>query len=371
MTDEVVAAADDAVIEPIVEAPVVTPASDEPKSVLEAVTAGIEDGQNPRRIIPKAEEIAAGDTRPRNLDGTFKAESDEEKTARERAELIAKETPEEKTAREKAETEAAKKVDHVNDPIDPAVKGRTAERMKYLIDTVKQQAQIMESHQNLFGEIQNTGATPQEFGAMVAYMKAVHTTDPVQLENAYKILQGELKGLAVKLGKPIYEVNLLRDASNADLVKEIQEGKLTNARGHEIALQREQQRSTAATRTAATTSSQQQADDKAATAAGTAALNKLGGELVAKDGPEVYGAKYDILLPMLKPLFSRLNPSEWKQTFLDHYNNLAAPAKAAAAVTPTIVPKVQPQRPKQPAGAGGSSSAPKSALEAINAALEG
>ena len=336
-----------------------------PKTPLDAISEAIDTANKPRRITSKAEELSQGDTRPRNADGTFKTETAEEKTVRELAEKIAKETPEEKTARE-AEEANARVVDHVNDPIPKETNARTAERMKYLIDTVKSQTILGEQHEALFGKIRDTGASPDEFAQMVNYLGAVHSTDPKRLEAAYQMLQSELVGIAVKLGKPLFEVNLLRDPANKDLVDEIQGGTLTSNRAHEIALQREtNKRNIAANKTVNDTRATAETA-AAASKAGTDTMNALGAELLAKDGAEIYNAKYDVLIPMLKPLFARLDPREWKGVFLDHYNNLTVQPKVA----PVIKEKQQPLRTKQPAGSGGTAQAPKSALDAINAALD-
>lgn len=353
----------------------------EPKSPLEALTLGIEEGQKPRRIASKGEEQSQTDTRPRNADGTFKVETAEGKTAREEAEALlaaetpeqkaarlAAETPEQKAAREAAEAAAKKAPDHVNDPIPANLNKRTAERMQYLLDTVKAQSTLAEQHTQLFDEITSTGASPQEFGAMVGYMRYVHSSEPKDWDTAYTILQSELKGLAVKMGKPLYEVNLLRDDANKDLVEEIRGGTLTANRAHEIALQRESVKyrtTTAAAKSAATTSATTEA---AAQTASTKAFDELDKVLRARDGAE-FQRKFDILVPMLKKTLGRLPPAERIGVFQDAYDNLVLPPVQAAVVPP----KTMPQRPKQPAGAGGGgnpAAAPKSALEAMNAALE-
>lgn len=343
--------------------------STEPKTAAEAIDAAITDASSPRRITPKQEDKEQQDTRPRNADGTFKTETAEEKTERERLEAIAKETPEEKKTREDAEAAAAKKVDHVNDPIDASVKGRTAERMKFLIDTVKEQANLVEQHNALFDAVRGTGATPDEFAAMIQYMKAVRSTDAATLEKAYTLIQSELRGIAIKLGKPLPEVNLLRDPDNKDLVDEIRDGKITNQRAHEIALHRETlKRQQTITKSTADTE-RATAEQTRVLTEGRAALTKLGDELQAKDGPAIYGAKYDILVPMLKPLFERLDPREWVGVFTHHYNTLTLQAKPPAP-TVTTTEKPRPLRPAAPANGGGAAAAPKSALEAINFALE-
>lgn len=354
-----------------------------PKSLLEAISTGVDEASKRRTIQPKAEEIAQGDTRPRNADGSFRTETAEEKAAREETEeaaRLAKETPEEKAARLAAETPeqkaareakeaAAKKVDHVNDEIPKDLNKRTAERMRYLVDTVKAQEALVEQHNQLFTMVQEAG-TPDEFASMINYMKGAKSNDPKVLEQAYTMLQSELRGLAVRMGKPLYEVNLLRDPANADLVAEIQASTLTNQRAHEIALQREtqkHQRTVEKTQTDKQTSADQ---TKAALDAGTAELNQVDRELRTRDGDAVFQAKYDVLVPMLKPLFARMDPKEWRPVFTEHYNNFTPPASAAPAV---VVPKDKPQplRTKTPAGGTTPNTAPKSALEAISQALDG
>lgn len=351
---------------PAADSPAVPETPTEAKSLLEAITEGIEQGgAAPRKITPKADEVAATDTRPRNADGTFKTETAEEKTAREAAdaEAIARkdETPEQKTARE-AEEAKNKKVDPINDPLPEGLNKRTTERIKSLIDTVKAQETLVAQHTAMFDSIQGTGASPEEFGTMVGYLGAVRSNDPAALERAYTILQSELRGLAVRMGKPLPEVNLLRDPANEDLVAEIRDGKITNPRAHEIALMREQQK-----HGRTTTAAKTEADEHASVQTrATEDLRVLGNELQKRDGA-VYDAKYAQLVPILQESFKDIHPSKWKSTFQRAYDKLKVTAPAPAVVVP---PKQQPLRPKQPAGAGGASTAPKSALEAINQSLQ-
>lgn len=356
-------------VTPAADAPAVPAASSsesEAKTLLEAVTAGIEEGQKPRKVTPKAEEEAADDSRPRNADGTFKTETAEEKTAREAAdaEAIARkdETPEQKAARE-AEELKKKPVDAINDPLPEGLNKRTTERIKTLIETVKAQGTLVEQHTKMFDSIQGTGASPEEFGTMVGYLGAVRSNDPAAMERAYGILQSELRGLAVRMGKPLPEVNLLRDPANVDLVNEIRDGKISNPRAHEIALMREQQKQ-GRTTTAAKTEA-----DTHATAQSTATeeLRVLGNQLQARDGA-VYDAKYNQIVPILKETFKDVHPSKWKAMFERAYNNLKIEAPAPVA---RVVPKQMPLRPKAPAGGAAPAGGPKSALEAINTALEG
>lgn len=357
-------------------APAVPEASEAVKaapSLLDAISAGVDEGTKPRRVEAKADELAADDSRPRNADGTFKAETPEEKTAREKAdaEAVARkaETPEQKTEREKKEAEAAaKKPDDVNDPIPDGTNPRTAERIKSLIGTVKELQEQGQAHQQMFDHVRSTGATPEEFSSMLGYMRGVRSNDPKVWEVAYGVLQSEMRALSIKMGKPIPEVNLLRDSANADLVTEIQEGKLTAQRAHEIALHRETVKVQGQHRQQQTTTQTAEAEKQS----GIDALNTLQGELEARDGSALANAKFDVLIDTLP--FDQIAPSKWKSVFQAAYDKLKMAPKAAA-VTPvaTVEPvKTMPQRPKTPSGTGGGARPePKTALDAISQALDG
>lgn len=349
-------------------------------TLAEAMSEAIDNANKPRTIQPKQEELDQQDTRPRNADGTFKTETAEEKTTREAADAaaalanetpeqkaarLAAETPEEKATREAAEA-AAKTPDAINDPIPKDLNKRTAARMQALIDTVKEQQSIVESHTQLFDVVREAGS-PEEFSAMIGYMKGTKSNDPKVLEQAYALLQGELRGLAVRMGKPLYEVNLLRDAENKDLVDEIAAGTLTNQRAHELALNREAQKQRQGQSRQTDTAAAAEQDRQT----GVSDLNALEVELVKRDGVAAYRAKRAILESTLQATMKRVNPKAWREVFTDAYEGLKLAAPAAAPAPAPLVEKTQPQRPKQPAGAGGASTAPKSALEAINQALGG
>lgn len=369
---------DETVVAPAVETPAVEGV--EP-SLLDVVSAAI-DGTGPRAITPKQDEIDQDDTRPRNADGTFKTETDEEKTTREAAEAAAKlaketpeekaariaaETPEEKAAREAAEAAAKKEPDAVNDPIPEGLNKRTAERMKSLITTVKEQETLIASHTGLFDIVRDSG-TPEEFSSMIGYMRASKSNDPKTLDTAYQMLQSELRGLAVRMGKPLYEVNLLRDPENKDLLDEIAAGTLTNPRAHELALQRESLKQRQGQKKREETEGN--ADQEHQT--GMADLDALEKALVKRDGVAVYRAKRDILESTLQATMESVSPLKWKAIFTKAYDGMKTPVTAAAPKPAAVVPaieKQQPLRTKQPSGASGASAEPKSALEAMNMAL--
>ena len=356
---------DDTSGDPVI-APVAKADGQEPK-LSDILDEAIDSAGKGRRITSKAEETpeeeeaaltaakkeddeAAEKGQVRGEDGKFRAMTDEEKAAK-----VAEDTK--------------KPADAVNDPIPDNTNKRTAERMRTLIDTVKEQATLIEGHTALFDAVRGTGASPDEFAAMLNYMKAVHTDDIPTLEKAYTILQSELRSLSIKIGKPVPEVNLLTDPANDDLVKEVREGKITVNRAHELAVARERLKTDRATSKTKVDAENSAAETKRLSDEGKVALDKLGDELRARDGDAVYGAKYDTLVPQLREAFTsgNVHPSKWSAVFRQAYENLKLAPRPAPAV---LKEKQQPLRPKTPAGSGNASPAPKSVLEAINAALE-
>jgi len=228
---------------------------------------------------------------------------------------------------------------------------------------------VQKDHNDLMGYINGTGASPQEFSQALNYMRAIRSNDPKMLEAAYAQLQSELLGLSERMGKPIPEVNLLRDPKNADLVKEIQDGKLSVQRAHELALWRSRQARETTTRTTTETTQAQERERAQVLDVGKNELNALEDTLIAKDGEALYRAKTEIVYAALEPVFASIDPRNWKATFQAAYDKLKMQAPAAPAAAPPAV-RPTPLRPKAPA-AGGAQGAPKSALEAVSAALEG
>lgn len=204
--------------------------------------------------------------------------------------------------------------DPVNDPIPEDVKGRTRDRMQSLISTVKEKDEHIALQDQLRESISSTGATPQEFGAMLGYMRWVHSDKPEDLKQARELLMSELRGVSLKLGEAAPGIDFLED--HADLKAKVEAGQLTAEDAQELAINRTRQKSVA-DRTAADRARDEgaQADTKARTDA-IADLNTLGKTLQSTD-PE-YTTKHDILQPVLASL-GMLAPAQWKQAFTNAY----------------------------------------------------
>jgi hypothetical protein len=329
-------------------------ATDEgPKSLAEALTAGIESAKKGVKPEDKAKE-GTDEDKPKEKDA---AGGEKDKGADDG---------------KKPEGKDGKEPDHVNDPIDARLAPRTQERIRSLADEVKQLREVSENNGQMIGAIMNTGATPQEFGAMVGYLGAVHSDDPAKLEAAYQLLQSELQGLALRMGKPLAEVNWLE--GHQDLIDAIRSGATTRELAIEIAMNRASVKRTkeiAAAKAKQTETVQATEKD---TQTATAELDALGDELLAAD--PLYKAKYDAIVPKLKAEFAKIHPRQWKTRFLEEYARAkvgapkAAPKAAPGApVVPVNKPKGQPLRPSTPSGT--TAKAPGSALDALSSAIDG
>lgn len=327
----------------------------EPKSLAEALTAGIESATKKGAKSEEKPKEGSDEDKPKEKDATS---GEKDKGADDG---------------KKPEGKDGKEPDHVNDPIDARLAPRTQERIRSLADEVKQLREVSENNGQMIGAIMNTGATPQEFGAMVGYLGAVHSDDPAKLEAAYQLLQSELQGLALRMGKPLAEVNWLE--GHQDLIDAIRSGATTRELAIEIAMNRASVKRTkeiAAAKAKQTETTQATAAD---TKTASEELDALGDELLAAD--PLYKAKYDLIVPKLKAEFAKIHPRQWKTRFLEEYARAkvgapkAAPKAAAPAapVVPVNKPKGQPLRPSTPSGT--TAKAPGSALDALSSAIDG
>lgn len=322
-----------------------------PKSLAEALSAGVD------AATKKAEKPAAD-----AKDG--KADADKEA-----ADKLAAGDGKDPKAADGEKKPDGKQPDHVNDPIDARLAPRTQERIRSLADEVKTLREVSENNGAMIGAIMDTGATPTEFGAMVGYLGAVHSDDPARLESAYQLLQSELQGLAIRMGKPLPEVNWLE--GQQDLIDAIRSGATTRELAIEMAMHRA---STKRAKTVADAKTQQTATTQATekdAATATTELDALGAELEAND--PLYKVKFALIVPKLRAEFAKVPPKQWKTRFLEEYAKakVGAPKPAVAAAPAVAVnkPKNQPLRPSTPSG--GAAKAPGSALDALSSAIDG
>lgn len=327
----------------------------EPKSLAEALSAGID------ALAKKGEkqaDSAAGDDKAAK-EGTDK-DKPKEQNAADGKQPDGKDKPK----------DGEKQPDHVNDPIDARLAPRTQERIRSLADEVKTLRTVAENNGAMVGAIMDSGATPDEFGALVQYMYWTHSEKPEDLEAAYKLLQSELQGVALRLGKPVPEVDWL--AGHQDLIDGVRNGLTTRETAVELAMHRASSKRTAEQKAAQTKkATQTKTEQEQAVADATTAqteLDALGDELAAAD-PN-YKTKFAILVPKLREEFKTLPPKQWKGRFLEMYAKTVVKSPVAAVTPPKQnAPKNQPLRPSAPSG--GQQKAPGSALDALSSAIDG
>lgn len=211
----------------------------------------------------------------------------------------------------------------------------------------------------LEGAIQQTGATPEQYGQAIQYLALVNSGDPEALSKAYEIMQQELATLAKALGK---EVPGVHDplAEHPDLKQEVEEGDITRKRALEIAAQRAAMAQSQAVRQAQSAQQHRQREFEEA----VQELNMLGAQL--KQADPLYPAKVQALLPTIELIRENFPPTEWAARVKQAYAKVqvAAPAPAQQPLPPP-----GPVRSVAPAGVSVAPT-PKNELDALEIGLQ-
>lgn len=342
---------------------------------LAALDAALAGGEPPAAPEPKEGDEGAtpGEAAPGEVDPNAEVDP-----------LAPKEGEEQKTpeqiAAEAEAAEAAKKEGEV-DPNAPKpdakpsdqfgelpkdVKAETRERfntMKTAYDelSAKHEAAVERSTQ-WEKTVESTGASPEQFGTMLGYLKAVNGGDRAGLERAYDMLSEEVKVIAQALGKPMPGIfDPLELAENADLKKRVDAEDLERADALELA----QARAAKKIDNAATQTRTQADDEQRIVDTALSDIRTFGAERKAND--PAYQAKMQAIKPAVDVIIASLPPSKWVEAIKDLYQRTAVTAAPKPRIT-TPVP--DPLRPSgNPVGAGGVNKTPGSALEAMEMAL--
>lgn len=349
------------------------PAQETEADLLKAVSGAIDEVSDKPKggtDAKEGEETPADATQARERDehGRFKAKSAKTETPA---------APDPKAAAKPGEQQqqqqpTPKQPDPVNDPIPQEVKGKTRERMEALVKKVKELEPIAQERDRaiadrdeLLGMIKETRATPEQFGEVLDYLRAVNSGDPTQIRIAIRKVQDELNALSRMVGEPVPGVDLL--AEHADLKEAVEAGTITQELAQELAAARSMRtvQTQASERYQQLSQAEQQAQQ--AIAAGRTALNTLEAQLRAAD--PLYDKKRELLVPMMQPIITQLPPDKWAAAFKTAYDKLPATVlQPAPNPTPTQQPSGQPLRARQPAGQGAR--APSSMLDALSAAID-
>lgn len=349
---------------------------DGPKSMLDAINAGIDasgDGPPPE---PKDEDGEPAPDKPAKQPAKDAPAKEGEPPKPAAAKTNGKEPPpaaakEPKAKEPKEPKEPPGPIDPVNDPIPAEVKGRTRERMTQLISTVKEVSterdQLRADRDEILGMIEQTGASPEQYGQALDYLAAVNSRDPARIKQAIAVAQQELAALSAMIGEPVPGVDML--GQHPDLQAEVADGKISQARAEEIAAAR----ALRATQQQQGQRYTQQQQQQQAVMRAKGQLNRVEAELRGSD-PN-YEAKKAMLVPMLQPILSQLPPAQWERAFRDAYARLQLPAGTPAAHPHSngahrepMRAAQQPLRAMQPAG--NTKREAGSMLDAINEGIE-
>lgn len=296
--------------------------------------------------------------------------------------------PEIDPATGKPKVAAAKKADHVNDPIPDEIKGRTRERMEGLVsvaktltterDTLKAERDDLRATSDEFmGMIEASGIDVQGFANTMELMRRMSSPQVVDRQAAVRDLRAAADKIAVALGETPAGKDPLEGHPDLKELVEIGDIKLPQAR--ELAEQRN--RAKAAERIDSENRQREQQQNNATTASAKMRdnLNALSDELRKRDGEAVYAGKHQVLVPIIKRLQTTIAPDKLIQAVREAYDALPAAAKpgprvgdegqGAANRAPAGTGAQQPARAKQGAGAGGAK-VPTNPLEALELGLE-
>lgn len=262
-------------------------------------------------------------------------------------EAAAGETDEQRAEREKAEREAAAKAEDDKAVKDLGLKGRAEQRFRDLSGQVRDLSQKLEAvggeeaiktiaelggKEGLQRTIEDAkaqhqwdqhmaqvGCTPQQFGEAMGYLKAINSDDPAVLRQARDNLLKEVGLLDERLGEKTERHDPLE--KHPDLKTKVQRGEMDEEDALEVVrLRREAAEAEALRKRSTQTQTQEQAMQQ-----GQQSLAALGAQLKQRDGDKDFGAKMQIIGPVLDKALPQLSPDKWQEYARDLYESVTLP----------------------------------------------
>lgn len=189
--------------------------------------------------------------------------------------------------------------------------------------------------------VQETGATPEQFGTTLDYLRTVNAAnrgDTVAANRLYEMLQGEMASVAKMIGKPVAGIyDPLSE--HADLKALVESGELDQKHAEELAGARSAAKFATDRQTATAQQTQQQAQLQQAETQAEQAIIALDTQWKAAD-PQ-YAQRRPFLNAQVHMIRQTLPPAQWEQATKMAYQNLLAIPMAqapAASVRAGAVP---------------------------------
>lgn len=265
-----------------------------------------------------------------------------------------------------AQREEKREPDPVKDPIPKDTKQETADRIRTLVrmnnELSANLATVTADFDTMIGGIKATGAGPQQYGEILNWMKLFYSNNPGEQKQAYDLVESVAERMAMKLG--IERKGSDPVTGHPDLQAAVAAKQLTPEYAKQIATDRNSKKFNTELQSQADSYQQQQAQIVQQTQQAKADLTTLGTTLQATD-PD-YARKRALIVPVLRPLFRQLQPTQWKSAFETAYRNVVIPRGASTVAR--RVPQHQSIRPKGSAP-NGNVQPDKGVMDVINNAL--
>lgn len=202
------------------------------------------------------------------------------------------------------------------------------------VEQLPRMVQQSKDYVDLIGMVQDTKATPEQYGYTLDYLKDANAAiggDLAAAQRAFDKASGEVAAWAQLLGK---EVPGVYDplSTHTDLQQEVAAGDITRDRALELARQRTELAVNQTTRQHQNDATQHDTEVRN----GTQALNQLGATLAGAD-PD-YARKQPFLMPTLRVITQTMPPSQWVAATQQAYAQIPAMPVAAVAPKPTPGP---------------------------------
>lgn len=264
---------------------------------------------------------------------------------------------------------AAKPKDPLNDPLPKDLKKETSERMQSLIKIAKEvtaeRDRVASENETLVNGIRSTGASPDQYGETLSWLSLFNSPQREAKVKAYELVRDVAERMATMLGVEHSVSDPL--ANHPDLKDAVAKNQTTLQFAREIARNRESAKFNGQIQQNQQQQQQTQAQATAEHAQAKKDLNAFEAQMKVSD--PLYDIKRTQLVPMMKPIFARIPKSQWASAWKDAYTNLKVQPRAKVGAAPLKKPNQPLRANKNPAG--GQGRAAGSALEAMNAALNG
>lgn len=329
---------------------------DEPKSMLEAITRGLEKPAGDQKK-PATKGDEPKDTETHYANGKPKKDAQ------------GRDVDDQGKVKEPAKSKTSAELDLKPAELK-ALAPQTQARFRELIGSLKTSEQtiakltesnkgLTEARDGLFGVMEEVGMTQEQFGNYVEFHALLNSGDPGKVREALKVLEEQRASIYEFLGEEPEGGGVDLLAKHDDLRKRVEEETLSRADALELARARNATKRTEEQRTTQQTAEQREAAFNKARDTALTDIQKWTDGLRGDDID--FKVKEAKLLERVEEVIKNYTPDKWLPTLKMLYNGIMV--EKAPAVTGGN------KRPLRPSGATGGAQQPGSMLDAINQGL--